>query len=143
MKGQKRMFRSRQDKIIAGVCGGIAEFYDADPVWIRLATVLLTLAWGTGLIIYIVLWIVMPLNPDQKPSVDTMAERTAKKLAKKAQSVHDKKESHTGHFVIGFVIILIGALFLLKNMFHWFSFNFIWPALLILLGIYLIGRRKK
>jgi phage shock protein C len=67
---QKRLYRSRDDQMIAGVCAGLAEYLDVDPVLVRLAMVLFTLAGGSGIIIYIIAWIIMPERPDESaPSV--------------------------------------------------------------------------
>ncbi|MBD5067904.1 MAG: PspC domain-containing protein [Alistipes sp.] len=55
--------RSATDRSIAGICGGLAEFFDADPTLIRLATLLLFLCGGLSLWIYIILWIVIPEAP--------------------------------------------------------------------------------
>lgn len=58
---EKRLRRSSTDSIIAGVCGGIAEYFDIDPVAVRVAYVLLTLFTAfSGVLAYIILWIVMP-----------------------------------------------------------------------------------
>lgn len=54
------MRRSQSNKVIAGVCGGLGEYMNADPVAIRLAAVLLTLFAGMSLWVYIIMWIVMP-----------------------------------------------------------------------------------
>lgn len=59
----KRLYRSREDANIAGVCGGLAEYFNVDSTLIRIIFVLATLLGGPGLIIYIVLWLVMPLEP--------------------------------------------------------------------------------
>ncbi len=58
---KKRLYRSRTDKMIAGVCGGLAEYFDTDPVIIRLIFIFLLL-FGIGPIIiaYIIMWIVVP-----------------------------------------------------------------------------------
>lgn len=56
--------RSRKDRSIAGICGGIAEFFDADPTSIRLATLLLILFGGLSVWLYILLWIVLPSAPE-------------------------------------------------------------------------------
>lgn len=56
----KKLVRSRTDKKIAGVCGGIAEYFNVDATLIRLLFVLATLLGGPGVIIYIILWIIMP-----------------------------------------------------------------------------------
>lgn len=56
----KRLMRNENDKILGGVCSGIAAYFNIDPVIIRILTFLLILAWGTGLIVYIILWIILP-----------------------------------------------------------------------------------
>ena len=59
----KRLWRSRTDRKIAGVCGGLAEFFRIDPVWIRLIFLVFFLAGGAAFIVYIILWILVPLQP--------------------------------------------------------------------------------
>ncbi|MFC4526526.1 PspC domain-containing protein [Dyella halodurans] len=59
----KRLYRSRSDRKIAGVCGGIAEHFGWDPTLVRLGWVLLTLMGGSGILIYLILWLVMPEAP--------------------------------------------------------------------------------
>lgn len=60
---QSRLVRSRTDVVIAGVCGGLGEYFHVDPVIVRLIFVLVTLTSGIGIIIYPVLWIIMPKAP--------------------------------------------------------------------------------
>ncbi|HWQ15261.1 MAG TPA: PspC domain-containing protein, partial [Roseiflexaceae bacterium] len=57
---QPQLTRSRSEVVIAGVCGGLAEYFHIDPVIVRLVFVLVTLTSGLGLIVYPVLWMVMP-----------------------------------------------------------------------------------
>jgi len=59
---KKRLYRSKKNKIIAGVCGGIGEYLDTDPTLIRLLWVLGTLLWGAGILAYIFAWIIIPLK---------------------------------------------------------------------------------
>jgi phage shock protein C len=59
----KRLYRSRSERKIWGVCGGIAEYFDVDPTLVRLIAVLTLLFACTGIIVYIILAIVMPLEP--------------------------------------------------------------------------------
>jgi phage shock protein C len=61
--GKKRLMRSSTDKKIAGVCAGLAEYFDLDPTIIRICWLLAVFLGGTGVIAYIVLWIVLPLAP--------------------------------------------------------------------------------
>lgn len=56
----RRLFRDPDDHLIAGVCSGIANYFDIDPVWIRLAFAIFTPIGGTGFLLYIILWIVVP-----------------------------------------------------------------------------------
>ena len=66
-KEPKRLYRSRKDRKIGGVCGGIGEYSNIDPTVVRLIAVLLLLPGGLpGLIPYIILWVVVPENPRQK-----------------------------------------------------------------------------
>lgn len=62
---EKRLYRSVTDRKMSGVCGGIAEYFDVDPTLVRLAFVLLSLAGGPGLLLYIILWMFIPENPHQ------------------------------------------------------------------------------
>lgn len=63
----KRLYRSNRDKKIAGVCGGIAEYLDADPTVIRLLTALSILLGFAGVVGYLIAWVVVPERP-WKPS---------------------------------------------------------------------------
>jgi phage shock protein C len=63
---EKRLYRSRSNKMIAGVCAGIAEYLNIDPTIVRVIAVILLLPGGLpGLLPYLVLWIVVPEAPDQ------------------------------------------------------------------------------
>ena len=61
----KRLARSSTDKKLAGVCAGLADYFDLDPMIVRLCWLLAVLFAGTGVLIYIVLWIVLPLAPPE------------------------------------------------------------------------------
>lgn len=56
----KRLFRSRSDRQLAGVCAGIAEYFGWDPTLVRVGWILLTLLGGSGILLYLILWLVMP-----------------------------------------------------------------------------------
>lgn len=127
-KEVKRLQRSLQNRWIAGVCGGIGEYLDVDPLIIRLLLLILLFVGGSGIIIYIVAWIMMPLNSNHTGVV------TVKKSS--AQ-------------VWGIILIFIGVLLLLSNMellpfSHWFEFwDFIsWQGIvsviIIIIGVMLV-----
>lgn len=126
-KELKRLYRSLQDRWIAGVCGGVGEYLNVDPLLIRLLWIFLILFGGAGILFYIVAWIMMPLNPNQEVTVQTR---------------------NTRH-VFGILLILIGGIILISNLgllpiFNWFdwwdifSWGTIISILLIVIGILLI-----
>src|SRR5918992_1736765 len=67
-----RLYRSRSQKMISGVCGGLGEYFDVDPVLIRLLFVVTAFISGVGILAYIVLWIVVPFEGDDGPRLDTL-----------------------------------------------------------------------
>jgi phage shock protein PspC (stress-responsive transcriptional regulator) len=73
-EGKKKLYRSRDERWLVGVCGGIGEYFDIDATVIRVIFVLATFLLGGGLWIYIILWIIMPLTPDEFLTVEKPAE---------------------------------------------------------------------
>ena len=61
----KRIYRSNADRKIGGVCGGLGEFFDKDPTLFRLLFVLVSLLWGFGIVVYLIMWLVVPLKPKE------------------------------------------------------------------------------
>lgn len=60
MSNSKRLYRSRTERQVAGVCGGLAEYFKLDPTLVRIIFILITLFGGPGLVLYIILWLVLP-----------------------------------------------------------------------------------
>lgn len=81
-EGRKKLYRSRDNRWLVGVCGGIGDYFDIDATVIRVIFVLTAFIFGGGLWIYLILWIIMPLNPDDfltvesAPAEETPAEDT-------------------------------------------------------------------
>lgn len=73
----KKLYRSRSDKVIAGVCGGLAKHWETDVVWIRVLAVVSIFLNGLGLLAYIIMWIVVPLEPAkvEKKVVDVKSKK--------------------------------------------------------------------
>jgi phage shock protein C len=62
----RRLYRSGRDRILGGVCGGIAEYLQVDPVLIRLIWIVASLAWGSGILAYLIAWVIIPRNPEDR-----------------------------------------------------------------------------
>ena len=63
MENTKKLYRSSKNKMLRGVCGGIAEYFGLDATLVRLAWVALVLIGGSGILLYIIAWIIIPKNP--------------------------------------------------------------------------------
>jgi len=64
-KPTKRLYRSKKQRMIAGVCGGLAEYFEIDATWVRLIFILFLLLGGSAILVYLVMWLVVPSNPYQ------------------------------------------------------------------------------
>lgn len=150
------LYRSRDDAMIGGVCGGLGDYLGIDPTFIRLFFVLLALAAnGIGLLIYFLLWVVMPLEsqrrryPDFKSTVqsgsDEIVERT-RTMGEDLRSMVQRPSPHAG-LIIGAALIILGAFYLLENLnlswLRWLNFDILWPLLLIAGGLALLLRRSR
>lgn len=62
----KRLYRSGKKKILGGVCGGIGEYFKIDPIIVRLIWILFSLAYGIGIVFYLIAWIIIQKNPKHK-----------------------------------------------------------------------------
>lgn len=130
---QERLARSETEKMIAGVCGGLAAYLGIDPVLVRLAFVVLLLASGIGLAIYVILWIVMPAESQVPAQVRVMTDGVDDPAAYKKQA--------NPAATVGVILILLGAFFLLNQM-GWIPGIF-WPIILIGAGLYYLIRRSR
>ena len=123
----KRLYRSRKDVMIAGVCGGMAEYFDIDPVIVRLLTVLLVFAGGAAILIYLLGWLIIPKAPEGNEAVVTTEETPS------SEASEDK--GNRGRLLAGVILLILGFIFLASNFMPWFQFGKLWPLLLIVIGI--------
>ncbi len=157
----KKLYRSNTDKMIGGVSGGIAEYFEIDPTIVRILFVLAVFFGGGGLIAYIILWIIVPEKPYVFPGMQQPNQENHINSTQSSQSTENKEQSsasnsntfdysafqqkqksNTGS-VAGIVLIVIGALFLLNNFIPRFNFGDFWPFILIAAGIALLLNSKK
>ncbi|MBR9681058.1 MAG: PspC domain-containing protein [Candidatus Altiarchaeota archaeon] len=64
---RKKLYRSKKQRVVGGVCGGIAEYLKADPTIIRLAWIFGSFVWPPGFVLYFLAWLIMPQNERHKP----------------------------------------------------------------------------
>ncbi len=145
----KRLYRSRKNKVIAGVCGGIAEYFEVDPVLIRIIAILFLFTGGASLIAYIVGMIIIPKAPDEGSAMPEPAPSPVNSTEQRPEH-----GGNIGTLVVGIVLILFGINLLFRNIpffghyYWWFwgaGWPFFWPSILVLIGVLVIvvGIRKK
>ncbi|HUI31734.1 MAG TPA: PspC domain-containing protein [Candidatus Acidoferrales bacterium] len=140
---ERRLYRSRKNRVIAGVAGGLGEYFDIDPVFIRVIFVVATLAGASGLLAYIILWIVVPkerlmfeTNTPTSEGATNMAEGSSGE--KQYSNYEYRRHKRNGGVMGGLILIVIGGLFLADNYLPHFSFSDTWPLILVAIGIGLI-----
>lgn len=140
----KRLYRSRRNRVIAGVCGGIGEYLNVDPVLVRIVAVLLLFAGGGSLIAYIVCIFVIP----EEPLVNVQSSESDS-IPPPPPSEIMRSSGHTGGLIAGAILVLIGMLFLMRNIpifseYYWWiwhmGWRYFWPLLLIALGLLIVLR---
>jgi len=82
---KKKLYRSKKDKMIAGVCGGIADYFDVDPTLVRLLMGLSVILGGAGVVAYIIAWIIIPQTPEQVSDDKFEKKEESKEKIKKEQ----------------------------------------------------------
>jgi phage shock protein C len=131
-----RLERSRDDRVIAGVCGGLGAYFGVDSVLFRIAFVLLVFAGGLGILAYILGWIFLPEKPRPgEPGAESAFDRAA-------DAVGDDRRG--GAVVLGIVFVALGVLFLLDVAWPDFlSWRYVWPIALIAVGAAIIVRARR
>jgi phage shock protein C len=147
----KKLNRSVKDKVISGVAGGLAEYFEIDPVIVRVLFVISLFFHGAGFIAYIVLWIAVPEAPyvfetasNVGASGTTNAETDIKAdnpAAAYFKSLDEKKLKRNRN--IGIVLIVLGCIFLADNFIPRIHFGDFWPIILVALGVSLLLNSKK
>jgi len=148
---QKQLLRSASNRWIAGVCGGLGEYFEIDPLILRLIFILLVVFGGSGILIYIILWIAVP--EDSETSLEdnkTFEERIKTGANKMAQEIKEqvkddeKWQGNKGKLTGGLILLGLGLFFLIQNFFPFWDIVRLWPIILIIIGLsILIGSTDR
>ena len=156
----RRLYRSPEDRVLAGVCGGMAETYDLDPALVRVGwALLILLTGGVFLILYVVMALVVPLRPEGMPlwaaqpgggppyadaddattmSGEPAAGTTPGQYAPWTHRRSRNRNDASGPIVIGLILIVAGAFFLARQFIPALDISLIWPLVVIGGGVLLI-----
>ncbi|MDI3548690.1 MAG: phage shock protein [Halanaerobiales bacterium] len=143
----KKLYRSREDRVIGGVCGGLADFFDIDSTWIRLGFILVVLAGGAGILAYIIAWIVIPEEPVRSKRKAEEGEVIVEGEIDEeyADNPTDDKNYDQRQKILGFILVILGVFFLIDRWLPFFRWERFWPLLIVVLGLSLLikGVRKR
>ena len=134
---ENQLFRSRKNRIIAGVCGGIAEYFSVDPTLVRLIWVIMVLTFGAGILAYIIAAVIMPERAEDISGHD--CPDISQRGEGRTYSINPERN----RAVVGIGLVLIGILFLAKQFFHWIDIRFFWPIVFIAVGFLIILRGRR
>ena len=131
----QRAYRLRKGKVIGGVCSGIAEYFDIDPVLLRIGFAVSFFMYGTGFLLYIILLIALPYKDEIREYSDANDETD------NANSSFDNDTTPLGskhkakrNLVGGIVLIVMGMIFLAHNYIPEVDFSDLWPLVLVVIG---------
>jgi phage shock protein C len=139
---ETRLIRNSNDKIIAGVAGGIASYLAIDPILVRVGFLILLFASGIGFPIYLILWVVMPLDNGRRESGDDVFQKNIGEISDTVSSSMNRLGRPA---TIGIILILLGAYFLLTQLgiVNWIGGAVFWPLVIIGFGVYLLLKRNN
>lgn len=148
---QRVLYRSRTDSMLGGVCGGLADYFRLDATLVRLLFVFFAVFTGIGILVYFILWLVVPQEGAPAADLGERIHDGAEEIADRARTVAEGLRSPDGSHrsattvAIAVALILIGVAFLLRNLgvgwFRWLMPGVLWPIIPIGLGVALLWRR--
>ena len=165
-----RLYRSKSERMLAGVAGGLAEMWGADPSLVRIVwAVLVILTGGIALVVYIVMAVVVPEGAPRPwpatggpatagdafadPGPEASAQPTPPGTAsgwttqpRRSEGGRPSRDDSTAPLILGGLLVLLGAFFLVREFLPQIDFDWFWPAVLVVLGAVLmvtsVGRSK-
>lgn len=147
----KKLYRSNMQKTIGGVCGGLAEYFAVDPVFIRILFIVMFIAGGSGILIYILMWILIPrrtlILSSQDSSNGTQFDYYQNdsfdgETMRQAEAIEVEEAGKRRKRIFGIILITIGVLLLLDNLLPDNYFSYWWPLILVAIGIYKIQANR-
>jgi phage shock protein C len=136
---EPQLVRSESDKMVAGVCGGLAAYLGLDPTLVRLAFVLLLFASGIGFPIYLVLWVIMPRGATAGESEAVVMQDNIKEMKETVSAGANRLGQPV---TVGIILIMLGFYFLFSQL-GWMGWmgHLVWPLLIIGVGVWLLRRK--
>ncbi len=136
----KKLYRNLNGKMIAGVSTGLAEYFDIDPVIIRALFIITTIAYGIGVIAYIVLWIIVPAKKIEEVDFDNNLDDN-NNMESENLNLKENGSKNDRKLIGGVILIIIGVLLFLNQIIPGFDIEYIIPIVLIIIGILILSKQ--
>lgn len=147
----ERVYRSVRQKMIGGVCGGLADYFRVDVTLVRLIALVALFAGGVGFLAYLAAWVIIPINPAEQMGYIGYKREVGDVVKEAVSDVEEgtmefrKPENHENHEnrtqVAGGILVVLGVVFFLERWFpYWFDMSKMWPIVLIFIGLFVIVR---
>ena len=149
----KKLTRNTSDKMVAGVASGLAQYFQLDVTWVRIAFALAAFFGGGGIWIYIIMWIAVPeaaynpfqytdyrVNPDEPLNTNTYSNSNT------FGSLAQPKNKSNLNLIGGLILIGLGGFFLLREfdiLPYWFSIKKLWPLIFVGIGLSILLKNKR
>ncbi|MEJ8554571.1 PspC domain-containing protein [Tepidibacter sp. Z1-5] len=131
----KKVYRSLDDKVLTGVCGGLAKYFDIDSTIVRVLWILAFFAGGLGIFAYIICAVIIPQETFSEYNIN-------KHKYEEGVSRYDTDKSRKNKIVFGSILILIGVFSLIDEYLYWIKIEKLWPIIFIVIGIYIIVKKQ-
>jgi phage shock protein PspC (stress-responsive transcriptional regulator) len=149
---ENRLYRSTTDKMLGGVCAGLGKYLRIDVTLVRLFFIVVTLAGGFGLLLYLILWVVIP-SENQVVDPNHPEALNSEELKERAGMVRDdfvnaisSPNQNTAKF-IGIALVLMGGIMVMKQLnvswLSWLNSGVIWAMLIVAAGVALLVRGTR
>lgn len=115
----RRLYRSKEEKVVAGVCGGLGQYFGVDPIWFRIGFVLLALGGGSGVLIYLIMVLLIPSAPEGYQPEPGQFGRLP------------------GSAIVGLVFMIGGSIVLVSTIAPWLG-QYFWPVAFVVGGLALV-----
>ena len=141
---RKRLVRSEHQKVLAGVCGGIATYFDLDPNLVRLICLVLIVLQPAFALVYLLLVFVLPREGAEEKPLEARIEEGVHELESTVERIAGDEEPSKGRFFAGLALVVVGLFLLLENLGLWWVDGSTLAALVLVgIGAYLLITRSR
>jgi len=148
---QGKLYRSRTNQMLGGVCAGLSRYLNVDVSWVRIIFMLLAVTNGAGLWIYLALWLLLPLEDVEDSTVQANIRASAAEMRGRLDGLGHQAQRTIGSaspqtiLLLGGALVVLGVLTFVRRFgwLRWLNLGYLWPLLVIGVGVWMLVRYFK